>query len=171
MTTVRRIVTGHDAEGRAVVIEDAPATNILGTLTNLWSTPGVPADCNMADPMVGAPRGLEPSPGGTFFRFFEIPPQPRGPASPEYTALVRQAFIDMGAAHAQVDTSRHPAMHKTQTVDYIILLRGEVTLILDADERELKPLDVVIQRGTNHAWANYGTEPAVLMAVLVGGRF
>ena len=62
-------------------------------------------------------------------------------------------------------------MHKTETVDYIILLKGEVTLLLDEDERALKPLDVVIQRGTNHAWVNKGDEPAVLMAVLVDGAY
>ncbi len=73
----------------------------------------------------------------------------------------------MGAAHHRVDTSRHPAMHKTETIDYIILLKGEVTLILDEEEVALKPHDVVVQRGTNHAWANHGTEPALLIAVLI----
>ena len=73
----------------------------------------------------------------------------------------------MGAAHHRVDTSRHPAMHKTETVDYIILLKGEVTLILDEEEVALKPFDVVVQRGTNHAWANNGSEPALLIAVLI----
>ena len=58
-------------------------------------------------------------------------------------------------------------MHKTETVDYIILLKGEVTLILDEEEVALKPFDVVVQRGTNHAWANYGNEPALLIAVLI----
>ena len=67
----------------------------------------------------------------------------------------------------RVDTSRHPAMHKTETVDYIILLKGEVTLILDEEEVALKPFDVVVQRGTNHAWANNGSEPALLIAVLI----
>jgi hypothetical protein len=174
---VRRIVTGHDAEGRAVVIEDAEAANTVSTplrpdagLINLWLTEATPADCNAPDPMAGPPRGLLPPKSGTVFRFFQIPPQTRGAApSEQEVAATKAAFAAMGAGHAQHDTSRHPAMHKTETVDYIILLKGEVTLILDADERAMQPFDVVIQRGTNHAWANYGTEPAVLMAVLVDG--
>jgi quercetin dioxygenase-like cupin family protein len=66
-----------------------------------------------------------------------------------------------------VDTRKHPAMHKTETIDYIILLKGDVTLILDNDEVNLKPFDVVVQRGTNHAWVNNGDEPALLTAVLI----
>ena len=58
-------------------------------------------------------------------------------------------------------------MHKTETIDYIILLKGDVTLILDEEEVNLKPFDVVVQRGTNHAWVNNGTEPALLIAVLI----
>jgi quercetin dioxygenase-like cupin family protein len=58
-------------------------------------------------------------------------------------------------------------MHKTNTIDYIILLKGDVTLLLDEDEVNLKPHDVVVQRGTNHAWVNNGTEPALLIAVLI----
>ena len=73
----------------------------------------------------------------------------------------------MGAAHERVDTSRHPAMHKTKTIDYIILLNGDVTLLLDEDEVRLKPFNVVVQRGTNHAWVNNGHEPALLIAVLI----
>lgn len=175
---VRRIVTGHDTQGRAVVVEDGEATNIVASparpdagLTNLWLTDASPADCSAADPMAGAPRGLLPPAGGTIFRFFQIPPgDVRGEAPSEETReATRAAFAAMGATSQHDDTARHAAMHKTQTVDYIMLLKGEVTLILDADERDLQPLDVVIQRGTNHAWANYGKEPAVLMAVLVDG--
>ena len=73
----------------------------------------------------------------------------------------------MGAAHERVDTTRHPAMHKTKTIDYIILLDGDVTLLLDEDEVRLKPFNVVVQRGTNHAWVNNGDEPALLIAVLI----
>ena len=73
----------------------------------------------------------------------------------------------MGASHERVDTSRHPSMHKTKTIDYIILLKGDLTLLLDEDEVRLKPFDVVVQRGTNHAWVNNGSEPALLIAVLI----
>ena len=81
--------------------------------------------------------------------------------------IAADAFEKVGAAHHRVDTTKHPAMHKTETVDYIILLKGDVTLILDEEEVDLKPFDVVVQRGTNHAWVNNGNEPALLIAVLI----
>ena len=77
------------------------------------------------------------------------------------------AFEKMGAAHHRVDTSRNAAMHETDTIDYIILLKGDVTLILDEEEIKVNPHDIVVQRGTNHAWVNNGTEPALLIAVLI----
>ena len=58
-------------------------------------------------------------------------------------------------------------MHKTNTIDYIILLKGDVTLLLDEEEVDLKPFDVVVQRGTNHAWVNNGTDTALFIAVLI----
>ena len=66
-----------------------------------------------------------------------------------------------------MDTSRNAAMHETDTIDYIILLKGDVSLILDEEEVKLKPHDVVVQRRTNHAWVNHGTEPTLLIAVLI----
>ena len=84
--------------------------------------------------------------------------------------IAADAFEKIGAAHHRVDTSKHPAMHKTETVDYIILLKGDVTLVLDEEEVNLKPFDVVVQRGTNHAWVNIGKEPALLIAVLIDSK-
>ncbi|MGO4838514.1 cupin domain-containing protein [Rhizobiaceae sp. 2RAB30] len=81
--------------------------------------------------------------------------------------MAANAFEKMGASHLRVDTSRHPAMHRSHTLDYIVLLQGRVKLLLDQDERILEPFDVVIQRGTNHAWINLGDEPALLMGVLM----
>jgi quercetin dioxygenase-like cupin family protein len=81
--------------------------------------------------------------------------------------MAADAFEKIGASHHRIDTSKHPAMHKTDTIDYIILLEGDVTLILDKEEVDLKPHDVVVQRGTNHAWVNNGNNPALLIAVLI----
>lgn len=79
-------------------------------------------------------------------------------------------FAQMDAAHCRPDTTRHPAMHKTRTIDYVVLLSGEVTLLLDKGEVDLKPFDVVVQRGTNHAWVNKGKEPALIAAVLIDAK-
>ena len=73
----------------------------------------------------------------------------------------------MGASADRHDTNRHAGMHQTRTVDYIILLEGEVTLVLDEAEVELRPFDVVVQRGTNHAWINKGQTPALLAGILI----
>jgi mannose-6-phosphate isomerase-like protein (cupin superfamily) len=106
------------------------------------------------------------------FRYFEIEPES---ATAHLSEEERQAagkawFASMNGSHLQPDTSRHPGMHKTPSVDYIILLSGEITLVLDEGEVDLKPFDAVVQRGTNHAWVNRGSEPALLMAVLVSAR-
>lgn len=61
-------------------------------------------------------------------------------------------------------------MHKTDTIDYIILLKGDVSLLLDEAEVRLSPFDTVVQRGTNHAWVNHGDEPALLIAVLIDSQ-
>jgi uncharacterized cupin superfamily protein len=76
----------------------------------------------------------------------------------------------MDAAHCCSDASRHPGMHKTRTIDYVVLLSGEVTLLLDKGEVDLKPFDVVVQRGTSHAWVNKGKEPALIAAVLIDAK-
>ena len=84
--------------------------------------------------------------------------------------IAADAFEKIGAAHHRIDTTKHPAMHKTETIDYIILLKGDVTLILDQEEVDIKPFDVVVQRGTNHAWVNNGSDPALLIAVLIDSK-
>jgi len=103
------------------------------------------------------------------FRFFQIAPERNeaGLSTAERNRRMSQMFQAAGAADARVDTARHPSMHKTDSVDYIVLLKGEVTALLDVGEVQMKPLDVLIQRGTNHGWVNYGSEPALLVAVLV----
>ena len=172
MSGFRRIVTGHDANGRSIVVSDGPSTDTMGSLVNFWSIPSVPADYNAPDPSVpGQPMGLEPAPGGVKFRFFQIQPNKafEGIPDDELWEMTRHRFIEMGAEHALVDRTRHAAMHKTETVDFIILLSGQITLLLDEADVVMKPFDVVIQRGTNHAWVNTGDEVATLVAVLVAG--
>ena len=110
---------------------------------------------------------MSPSKGGTKIRYFQINPIPEGVPAEVIEASTAAAFEKMGAAHHRVDTSRNAAMHETDTIDYIILLKGDVTLVLDEEEIKVNPHDIVVQRGTNHAWVNNGTEPALLIAVLI----
>ena len=73
----------------------------------------------------------------------------------------------MGASHNIVENARHPFMHRTESVDYAIILQGEITMLLDESEVHLKAGDVLVQRGTNHAWSNRGTETCYIAFILV----
>ena len=168
---MRRIVTGHNQEGRSIITIDGPPARSIGEdvggLFELWNTDG-----NIIDTKDNLDRAdqdiiLSPPTGGTKFRYFQINPTPEGIPMEIMQEIAADAFEKIGAGHHRIDTSKHPAMHKTETIDYIILLKGDVTLILDEDEVTLKPHDVVVQRGTNHAWVNNGDEPALLIAVLI----
>jgi len=167
----RRIVTGHDEAGRSIVVSDAPSNSRNGSLINFWTTFETPADLNAPDPLETTIT-LHPGPAGVHFRYFQIQPESAYAhiSREQRYAETRERFVKMGAEHALVDTTRHPAMHKTHTLDYIILLEGEVTLLLDEADVPMKPFDVVIQRGTNHAWLNTGDGVATLMAVLIDGK-
>ena len=112
---------------------------------------------------------LEPAAGGVRVRWFTT-----SPAAAETMAeqsAVDEVFAAMGGTSAQVDTSRHPGMHTTRTVDVVIVVSGRVRLILEADDVVLGPGDVVVQRGTNHAWEAVGDEPAVCLGVLIDRDF
>jgi mannose-6-phosphate isomerase-like protein (cupin superfamily) len=170
---IRRLVTGHDAAGKAVCVSDALATNVLErparpgvALTNLWRTETVPAPIDGPAETVDGPLVLHPPAGGTIFRIVEF--QPEDPARLA-TLDGRAAFGDMGAAEAIVAGARHPFMHRTETVDYAVILDGEIWLMLDDTEYLMRAGDTVVQRGTNHAWSNRGTEPCRIAFILVDG--
>ena len=171
---MRRIITGHTKHGKSIITMDGPPARSIGEdvggLFELWNTDG--NDVNSSDDIDRADEDiiLSPPDGGTKFRYFQINPLPEGVPEEIMQEIAADAFEKIGAAQHRIDTSKHPAMHKTDTVDYIILLKGDVTLILDEEEINLKPFDVVVQRGTNHAWVNNGNDPALLIAVLVDSK-
>ena len=168
---MRRIVTGHNGNGKSIVAIDGPPARSIGEdvggLFELWNTDGNEVISTDVIDRADDEIILSPPVGGTKFRYFQINPLPEGVPEDMLQEIAADAFEKVGAAHHRVDTSKHPAMHKTETVDYIILLKGDVTLILDEEAIDIKPFDVVVQRGTNHAWVNNGTEPALLIAVLI----
>jgi mannose-6-phosphate isomerase-like protein (cupin superfamily) len=168
---MRRVVTGHDEEGKSIVVLDGPPAKSIGEdvggLFELWNTDG-----NLINTKDRIDRAddeilLSPPKNGSKFRYFQINPTPEGVPMDVLQNMAADAFEKIGASHHRIDTSKHPAMHKTDTIDYIILLEGDVTLILDKEEVVIKPHDVVVQRGTNHAWVNNGNNPALLIAVLI----
>jgi hypothetical protein len=168
---LRRVVTGHDAQGKSVVAIDGPPGTSIETggagIAEIWVTDRGPADNASIGDSAVRPMRLEPPAGGSIFRYFSLAPENRAVPASEVEKATAAAFASIGAEHNRPDTTRHPGMHKTRTVDYIILLSGEVTLLLDHGEVHLKPFDVVVQRGTNHAWINRGSSNALLVAVLI----
>ena len=168
---MRRIVTGHDENGKSILTLDGPPARSIGEevggLYELWNTDGESVKSTDNIDRADSEILLCPPKNGTKFRYFQINPLPEGVPKEVMDQIAHDNFSQVGAADTRVDTERHPAMHKTETIDYIILLKGDVTLLVDNDEVDLHPHDVVIQRGTNHAWVNKGTEPALLIAVLI----
>jgi mannose-6-phosphate isomerase-like protein (cupin superfamily) len=177
--SIHRVVTGHDADGKAVAVFNGPLPKveeiaaIPGTIFHeVWSTAGTPAPVdNGADPTLG-PLRLPPPRLGTRMRFVDIPPD-----TAEFLAhgasKMREAFSQIGdeAASTVKAYSPHPLMHRTESVDYGIVIEGEITLVLDDSEILLKPGSVVVQRGTNHAWANRSDRPCRMLFILVDGRY
>jgi hypothetical protein len=163
----RRLVTGCNAGGKSVLLEDARIDEgRLGNF-NFWRTkPGAPGtDIDL----VRRDFPFFADPGGTLFRVFRLPPAQPTQTLQELRDLSNAFFAEIGVPSCRVDSSRHPLMHVTPTTDYIMLLSGEVTLLLDEGEPvPLQPFDAVVQRSTNHAWINTGSDAAILMAVMIG---
>lgn len=138
---VRRVVTGHDAQGRAIVASDALMTNVAptrpgATASVIWTSEGFPVD--NTDPLDGSTRTVGTThKNGTVFRLVEYAP---------------------GVA---------PRNHRTDSIDYAVVVSGEINMVLDAGEVHLEAGDVLIQRGTIHNWVNRGTAPCVIAFVLI----
>ena len=164
-------MTGHDASGRAVVvIDDQPSAVVLEKagglrLTELWTTSETPAQFSNED-RARRERRIEPDANGTVFRVIEYPPD----AQRLQSLKPEEHFASMGAQAADAKSRRHPGMHKTKTLDYAIVLSGEIFAVLDEQEVLLKAGDVLIQQGTNHAWSNRTNKPAVIAFVLIAAR-
>lgn len=164
---VRRIVTGHNAEGRSVFLSDKHMpTAELGANERIralmWVTDAAPAsNAGDHDP---APEGvssvIHPPANGTIFRVVDLPPDSHVPGNPQ----------EMASRGAQVDPERsakHPGFHRTDTIDYAICLEGEVWAVMDEGETLMKPGDVLIQRGTYHAWSNRSDKPCRMAFILI----
>jgi mannose-6-phosphate isomerase-like protein (cupin superfamily) len=167
---VRRVLTGHDAQGKSVFIADGLAPNVKEmasmpglALTDLWETKGAPARNEGSADNADRPVRLEPPKSGTILRIVEFPPDSAWRGRTDG----RAGFDSIGAGHAQDAHSSDPMMHRTATVDYIIVLKGEIYAIMDEGETLLRPGDILVQRGTNHSWSVRGNEPCIIAAVLV----
>ena len=152
MTRTRRIVTGHLADGRSVIVEDGPVPHtrtLPGAIFDeVWATDAAPAPLGpmpAGEPTTASPAIGPGHPGGTIVRMID--------------------FLPLSAGGV-----RSP-MHRTRTIDYGVVVEGEVTLILSDSETTLRKGDVVVQRGTDHAWENRSTGTATMVFVLIDAAF
>jgi hypothetical protein len=169
---IRRVVTGHNAAGKSIFIMDGPAPNVMsrGTasteVTELWETGGAPASNVGNEDPTDHPYRLPPPKHGTVFRIIEYPPDKvrvaalRNPQQTTHDAA-REGF------HRDLGNTRHPGFHKTDTIDYAIVLKGEIWALMDEGELLMKTGDVLIQRGTSHAWSVRTDAPATVAFVLI----
>ncbi len=172
---IRRVVTGDGADGKSRVIEDAPATSVKTVAerpgyraVNVWRTTDFP--CSIGHPdSIKEHKGILPPKNGTILRIIDFPPEPKDPAE-----LKRRLDATFGGIYADAKHdktyAKHPGMHTTDTIDYAIVLEGEIWSVMDEGETLLRAGDVLIQRGTNHAWANRSQKTARIAFVLMDGK-
>jgi mannose-6-phosphate isomerase-like protein (cupin superfamily) len=168
-SAIRRIVTTHAPDGTAIVHSDGPAPNVRvrkenGLVSTLvWTTDSMPATYSNTDRgAVQIPVG--PAAGTTILRVVEFPPEPGDVKTDNATML---AEMGVAPSSGQRRAARHPYMHATDSVDYAIVLEGEIDMLLDDSEVHLKQGDILVQQGTNHAWVNRGTQPCKVAFVLI----
>jgi hypothetical protein len=137
--------------------------------SNLWRTLGANTSVNAPD-SITEHRGVLPPSGGTVLRIIDIPPEHKDPEERrKQTAAVFASMFPDATQHQQ-SLDKHPGMHLTDTVDYAILLQGELWAIMDEGETLMRAGDVLIQRGTNHAWANRSDSIARIAFILIDGK-
>jgi len=173
---IRRIVTADDENGRSRILEDAEATAVRTVperpgyrAVNVWRTGTAPARIDAPD-TIDAHKGIQPpADGGTILRVIDFPPEPNDPAALKRGLHATFAGMYQDAQHDKAGTA-HPGMHRTDTIDYAIVLEGEIYAVLDEGETLMRAGDVLIQRGTNHAWANRSAKTARVAFVLIDAR-
>ena len=176
---MRRVVTGHDDQGKAVVVSDAEVANVLRpqnrpgvALHNIWQIDSMPAKIHGPEETTDTAIRLTPPKGGSVFRVVDFPPEAAWIDEVD-RAQAKAAFASMGAEEAADSNENppHPLMHRTETIDYAICLEGEIYMVLDDSEVRLSTGDAVVQRGTNHAWSNRSDKLCRIAFVLVDGTF
>jgi len=177
---IRRVVTGHDEKGRAIVISDGPAPSLHVNKNerdwfsvDIWRTHETPARIVAKAPeSTAGPRRQMPTHNGTVLRINSFPPESDTvrTMTPADSLRVFEALGNPKAATFGKG-GRHPMMHRTESVDYALILSGEITMLLDDEEVLLKAGDVVVQCGTNHAWSNRSKAPCLVAFILIDGTF
>jgi mannose-6-phosphate isomerase-like protein (cupin superfamily) len=166
---IRRVVTGLDANNKAVVMFDSRMPLQTGPYglnsTNLWVTNSYPLGFSFKDDTSAIPVGVSPLDHGTKFRVVEFPPLDAATEAKMEPGFLMKAVGPVAPARGLPVT--HPLMHRTRSVDYAVVLSGEIDMMLDDTVVHLKPGDTVVQQATNHAWVNHGTGTCRILFVLM----
>jgi hypothetical protein len=171
----RRVVTTHDATGKAVVLFDSPNPHKAvrpqaGVVSRMiWAADSTPADMTGAQDRGAGQRPIAPPAGGSVFRIVDFLPM-----TPEMEKLDPN-FMAKSIGHddhapSKFRPPRHPFMHRTRSLDYALVLSGEIDMLLDDTEVHCKAGDVIVQQGTNHAWVNRGKAPCRIAFILVDAK-
>jgi mannose-6-phosphate isomerase-like protein (cupin superfamily) len=167
---VRRVVTGLDANNHAVVLFDSlvPVKRDSPVIasTNFWITDSTPPSLSRED-TANRPIGVSPPDNGTKFRLVEF-----APLDAATEAKLPPEMIMKGVNHPPVKgiPVKHPMMHRTRSLDYAVILSGEIDMMLDDASVHLKQGDVIVQQATNHGWVNHGTQPCRILFVLMDSK-
>jgi hypothetical protein len=170
MKGTRRVVTGHDAGGKAIVLMDGPAPNVKLRSSGIqstvaWVTDETPADITDAADRADRDIGVAPPPSGSILRIVDFPPVAAG-AIVDHAAVTRE----MGLEPWNGPAPRHAFTHRTRSIDYAIVMDGEIDMLLDDSEVHLRAGDIVVQQGTNHAWVNVGSTSCRIAFVLIDAK-
>ena len=169
---VRRVVTTIDSKDKAVVLLDGtnphkkvrPQTQTVSRL--LWVTDQTPADLSGRADRAAIDIGIMPPRGGTVFRIVDFPPTQQGAGHVDHDQILR----GMGIDPATQGYLRHANTHRTRTVDYALVLDGEIDMLMDDTEVRVKAGDVVVQQGTNHAWVNNSGKLCRIAFILIDSK-
>lgn len=170
---IRRVVTGHDAKGRAVALFDSqlvPLQRSRGgsAVVNLWVTNEFPVNLNETTDTTQTKVGVPPLANGTIFRIVDFPPVSADGAPPQIEH--EQMLRAMGIDPATQGYARHRNTHRTKSIDYAIVLDGEIDMLMDDSEIHVKAGDVLVQQGTNHAWVNNSGKVCRIAFVLMDAK-
>jgi quercetin dioxygenase-like cupin family protein len=171
MAKWKRYVVGPDAKGKSAVLM-SEAANVQENpgffyRATLWSTKEVPVDNTIVTDRAMDLHTREPFPGGMLFRALEIPPDSADRGRHEAAVQKLNAQVKQKHAPTREDLARHPSMHRTDTLDCITCVTGEIHLVTDVDEVLMRPGDSVVIRGTNHAWSNRSDRSCLLVGCMI----
>ena len=167
---IRRVVTGLDERNHAVVLFDSHISlkqdSPVISSTNFWITDSTPPSLSKQDP-ANRPIGVSPPDNGTKFRLVEF-----APLDSATEAKLPPEMIMKGVNHPPEKgiPVKHPLMHRTRTLDYAVILSGEIDMMLDDTSVHLKQGDVIVQQATNHGWVNHSAQPCRILFVLMDSK-